>query len=198
MEIIFKLNNMRDYSKNFETLMTGHLGITTGEGDKNTSVTFKPHGNTSYDTTADIRDALNFTIAGGYTNLKDESVRNLFSNISQKIGKEEAQKLFNQAFLFNQRDDVKGKSAEEKLNNFYDIGSSDPYVKKTLNTVKNFGYGIQEGFRNSADVGNQIITGATSKPTSDEIQKSKLANSIITGNISKNATTSKQSLDLNQ
>lgn len=186
---------MADYTSNFSALLTGHLGINPGEGDK--PVTFKEHGNTSYDTTADIRDALNFTVAGGHTNFKDDSMKNFFANLSQKLGKDQAQKLFNQAFLFNQRSDIQGKKPEEKLNLFYDIGSNDPSVKRTLETVKNFGSGVQEGYRNSSDTGSQELTGKSKKVSQEDLLSSKLANRTIAGNISSDAKASIKNVDTN-
>jgi hypothetical protein len=162
---------MADYTSNFAALLTGHLGLPgdppagnappAGSSDKFTS-----RGRTPIDTNLDIRDALSHAVAGGYTSLSDQDIKANFSHISSLIGPEKTQNLFLQAFLFNQRADVKGKSGEDKIQSFYDIGSSDPETKKTLLAIQNLGAGVREGYRNSVNEGVKLMSGVDKRDVS--------------------------------
>jgi hypothetical protein len=151
-----------DYSANFEALLTGHLGLPAGpvKGGivKLGSDNYQPQDRTPLHTSLDIRDAISHAVAGGYKSLSDESVKSNYKYISQIVGPKEAQKLFTQVFLFNQRPDAQKKSAEEKLTSFYEIGSSDPEVKSILQKVKGLG-SILDGYRNSVNEGIKIQRG---------------------------------------
>jgi hypothetical protein len=162
---------MTDYTSNFAALLTGHLGLPgdpPAGGQKHAvgSDKYIPQGRTPIDTNLDIRDALSHAIAGGYTSLSDEDIKANFSHISGLVGSEKANKLFLQAFLFNQRSDVSNKKGEDRVQQFYDIGSSDPETKKTLLAIQNLGSGVREGYRNSVNEGVRLMSGTDKRDVS--------------------------------
>jgi hypothetical protein len=172
---------MSDYSSNFAALLTGHLGLpgdppTGGTKPAASSDKYIPRGRTPIDTNLDIRDALSHAVAGGYTSFSDKDIKANFKYISDLIGQQKAHSLFLQAFLFNQRDDVKGKKGEDRVQSFYDIGSSDPETKKTLLAIQNIGSGVREGYRNSVNEGVKLISGADKRDTTKAADAGVAAN----------------------
>ncbi len=168
---------MSDYSSNFAALLTGHLGFpgdppTRGGKGTVTQSTYTPQGRNSIDDTLDIRDALNHVIAGGYTDFSNEDVKSNYKYISKLVGAPKAEKLFIQAFQFNKNPGMNKKGGEEKVQAFYDLGSSDPETAKTLGAIKNQGLGsVKEGFRNSIHEGVRLLSGADTKQDKANIPK---------------------------
>ena len=172
---------MPDYTDNFTTLLTGHLGLPSSGGGSvsNVSDKYSPQNRTTADTSLDISDLISHAVAGVYTSFSDDSIKSNFKYLSQVIGEDKARKLFNQAFIYNQRPDAKGKTAQQKLQSFYDIGSNDPEVNKTLQSIKNQGAGVQARFDQSTYEGNKEITGkAKATPLANSDQSNQLLSSI--------------------
>jgi hypothetical protein len=155
---------MADYTSNFAALLTGHLGLPSGGGVDDVSSKYKPQNRTTGETSLDISDLISHAVAGGYTSFSDDSIRSNFKYLSGIIGQDKARKLFNQAFIYNQRPDAKQKSAEQKIQSFYEIGSADPETNKTLQSIKNWGAGSLARFNQSVYEGNQQMIGKTKKP----------------------------------
>jgi hypothetical protein len=160
---------MADYTSNFAALLTGHLGLggdpTTGGGKAPlTSADYQAQGRNSINDTLDIQDALNHIIAGGYTDFSNVDVKSNYKYISSLVGAQRAEKLFLQAFLFNQRPGMNQKGGEDKIQAFYDLGSSDPETKQTLLAITKQGGGVKERFRSSVHEGVRLLSGADAKP----------------------------------
>lgn len=157
---------MPDYTSNFAALLTGHLGLPedppTG-GVSPTSDKYNPQGRTDLTTNVDIRDALAHAISGGYTSFSDDDIKANYKYIAGQIGAPKAQKLFVQAFQFNQRPGSQGKSNEQKIQSFYELGSADPDTKDTLERIKNSSSGPVEGYRSSVNEGVRLMSGKDKK-----------------------------------
>jgi hypothetical protein len=174
---------MPDYTSNLTALLTGHLGLPasggTGTGMTDVSGKFSTQNRTPGDTSLDISDLISHAVAGGYTSFSDDSIRSNFKYLSGVIGEEKARKLFNQAFIYNQRPDAKQKTPQQKIQSFYDIGSNDPEVNKTLESIKNQGAGVQARFDQSTYEGNKEITGKMkATPLANSDQSSQLLTTI--------------------
>lgn len=153
---------MADYSSNFTTLITGHLGLPTGGTGadvSDVSSNYSHKNRTPGDTSLDISDLISHAVAGGYTSFSDDSIKSNFKYLSGVVGESKARKLFNQAFLYNQRPDAKQKTPEQKIQSFYDMGSADPETNKTLQSIKSQGAGVLARFDQSTYEGNKEITG---------------------------------------
>ena len=94
---------------------------------------------TSADYDLDVRDILTGFVGKGKDLGKDDQSA-MISRLGVILGKPQAQKLVNHIFLFNQRDDIKGKSLDQKLDTFYNIGSNDKDVDALLSRTKPGGY----------------------------------------------------------
>lgn len=138
---------------------------------------------TSLDDTADIRDALSFLAGKGYSSLSDDESRKTFGRLSALVGAPKAQKLATQVFLFNQRPEIQKFTPEQRVNAFYDIGSSDKDIAPFIEKAKNFGSGVLPGFRNSALLGNMQLSGkeVNSPLVNISTDKEKLAKQILLG-----------------
>lgn len=129
------------------------------EGDKGNKPTPTYHNETSLDNTADIRDILSAFAAKGYAGIGKENAGANFQRLSVLVGKPTAIKLINNVDEFSQRSDVQGKSPQERVQLFYNLGSNDKDVDDILKKVKSFGYGVNQGLNTSVDVSNKKITG---------------------------------------
>jgi len=134
-----------------------------GDGDKLTPIDSKGE-RTPLDTTADIRDSLGVLVGGGYSSLTDDDSKANVKKLQGLLGEQQAQKLISHALLFNQRDDMKGKSPQERLAMFYSMGHPDKKVGGILQKVKAFGSGPQAGLNDSVDSAAQDIN--NSRPRS--------------------------------
>jgi hypothetical protein len=166
---------MGDYTSNFAALLTGNLGISVGDtkggggGVDASSDTLHPQGRTPMNDSVHIRDILNHIVAGGYTDFSNEDVRANYNYLKNLIGVSKAEKLFVQAFSFNQKPGNNKKGGEEKIQSFYDIGSSDPETNKQMVAIKNLG-SIKEGFRTSVNEGVKLLNGTDKKEDSYKSQ----------------------------
>jgi len=167
---------MSNYTSNFEALLTGHLGLPitpATEGGKvtaNTS-TYIPQGRTSIDDNLDIRDTLAYIVANGYTDFSNKDVQTYYGHLAHLIGPSRAERLFVQAFSFNQKPGNNKKGGEEKIQQFYDTGSDDPETNKTMLTIKNIGFGVQEGYRTSINEGVRMSRGLDTPSGKDKNSK---------------------------
>jgi hypothetical protein len=172
---------MPDYTSNLTALLTGHLGLPAGDpksGLIDVSGKYKPQNRTSSDTSLDISDLISYAVAGGYTSFSDDSIKSNFKYLSGVIGEDKARKLFNQAFIYNQRPDSKKLTPQQKIQSFYDIGSNDPEVNKTLQSIKSQGTGVQARFDQSTYVGNKEIQGKFKAGQMDSDQSNQLLSTI--------------------
>lgn len=108
---------------------------------------------------ADGRDILSMLVGSGTTSLKGHDMNSNFNRLKQMVGAPLAQKLVSQAFLFNQRPDVQKLSPEQRVQNFFSIGSNDPEVAGYIKKSGYMGTGPTEAFRNSAALGNSHLQG---------------------------------------
>jgi hypothetical protein len=113
-----------------------------------------PAGKTKIDQGFDLRDRLaELAIMGNALKPDDKSA--IYNGLVNQLGQKTAQKLMDHAFVFSSRPDVQRLSPEEKLKSFYTIGSNDPEVMGVIGQVKNLGYGVVPGYRESTSVLNQ-------------------------------------------
>lgn len=144
------------YNSNFLNLMNGYTNYEVDKEDPPTQI-FK--NDTPLDEIANSRDSLSFLAGKGYTSLSDDDARANYTSLSKTVGVPLAQKLVNQIFLYNQRPEVKNFNPEQRVNGFYEIGSSDKDTGAYLRKVKNFGTGVLPGFRDSVLINNRKLTG---------------------------------------
>lgn len=145
------------YDKNLRNLIAGHIRSEEG-GDvtvKNASV----HPKTVLDERADIRDILSGVVGNGFTNFSNPDSQHNFAVLSSIVGKQTAQQLMTHAFIFNQRPDVQGKSVDQRVSQFYDMGSSNPDLNNILQASRNLGQGAVPGLYQSNDILNKQATG---------------------------------------
>jgi len=106
----------------------------------------------------DVRDVLSSFIGTGAKDFSDKQRLKDFHYVSGILGAPTAQKLLNHVFMFNNRADLAGKSPEERVQSFYDMGSKDPEVNKLLQSYKGVAQGPVIGLRSSPDYTNQQLT----------------------------------------
>lgn len=149
---------MANYDKNFLAMMGGHLNIfgDNGEVKIGSGVT---QSRTPLDNTADIRDILTNIVGNSYKGITDEYIRKDYARLANMIGITQAQKLIDQAIIYNQRADVKGLSIEQKVNGFYTMGSQDKTLDGILQNAAKFGDGPIGGMRRSRDRANMNLVG---------------------------------------
>jgi hypothetical protein len=146
-----------DYTSNFAALLTGHLGL-PGEGGATTPTASNyTHGH--YDDLVHAREMLTNFIGKGYKNLSDEQSRKDFAYLKNLVGNDQANKLINSVFVFNNSDSSKGKSWKEKIDSFYSAGSKDPATQKLITTFSTLGQGAIAGATDSRNISNMEITG---------------------------------------
>lgn len=121
---------------------------------------------TSVDEKADLIDSLGFLVAGNYTSLSDDDAKGTFARLAGKYGRDKAQRLVNEAVLFNQNPSFKKMGAQQKVQKFFELGSKDQDVNTLLQGVKNFGSNQSAGgffANNSHLLGNMVMTGRAEK-----------------------------------
>lgn len=121
-------------------------------------------GKTSLDRTADVRDLIGALVGGGVRQ-GSEDFASKYNLLKRHLGDSVANKLVNHIFINNSRPDVQGLPVEKRIQQFYDIGSSDEDLKKVLGDVKSFGYGVIPGFRESSLMSNQKLAGRVGNET---------------------------------
>lgn len=108
----------------------------------------------------DVRDRLAELIAKGAALTPDQK-GGIYSQLSQILGQDKAQKLMTHAYLFNTHPETQKMPIEDRLTAFYNIGSNDPDVNQILNKTKALGYGVVPGFRDSVSDINSQLSGRT-------------------------------------
>jgi hypothetical protein len=140
------------------------------------------HSKAGLDEQVETRDLIS-GIVGDWKNLKEDDKSAIITRLGSILGKPKAQKLINSAFIFNQRDDVKGKNAQDRVNEFYNLGSDDKEVNEIIQRSKSLGYGINSGLRSSPDITNKEIIGEKVSGDKKDVAASdkvmKLAGKII-------------------
>ena len=127
--------------------------------------------------TADIRDILSGFVAKGFTDLSSDDAKHYFAALSGLVGRQTAQQLAIHIFLFNQRPDTVSKPPEEKVRQFYSIGSNDPHVDNVIKGAGAFGEGPIVGLRQSHDVlSMQATNRKISTKEGDGAQSSNIQN----------------------
>jgi hypothetical protein len=167
---------MPDYTKNLSAGITGHTGPE-----------YTPKVNTSrsnLDDMADVRDLLSAIVGAGKSGLKPEDQSAVYARLGVLLGKPTANKLINQALIFNQRPDAMGKTAEQRITQFYDTGSRDPELNTIISKTKSLGEGPVSGANQSVnDLTKKIskgeaVKGAVSQNQSATDQLDKLSGSL--------------------
>ena len=147
------------FENNWQAILNGHTNF--GGGDP-------PAGGTStrpgLDVRADIRDMLSGAVGKGWTNFSDPEAQKHFARLTVLVGRQQAQSLMNHVFIYNQRPDVKGKSADQKLSQFYDMGSTNKDTNNIIKAAGSFGQGAVEGQNTSRDITNMQNTGRDNTP----------------------------------
>ena len=126
--------------------------------------TMIPAGKTKIDQGFDLRDRLAELAVMG-NSLRPDDKASIYSGLVSQVGQKTAQKLMDHAFIFNSRPEIQNLSQEDKLRAFYTIGASDPSVMDVISKVKNLGYGVVPGYRESISSLNQAARqGAGDQP----------------------------------
>lgn len=120
---------------------------------------------TPLDDTADIRDDISFLVGrGGVPSLSDDDSRGSYARLAQKMGVDKARKLLDAMAIHAQRPEVVAmKTPEQRIQSFYNIGSSNPDISPYIQQAKVFGSGVLSGFNRSSLLGNQILSGTDEK-----------------------------------
>lgn len=113
---------------------------------------------TPADDTADLRDSLTALVGKGYTGVSDDDAHGHFARLAGILGRDAAQKLMTHIFIYNQSPMAKGVGLNEKINQFYNIGSRDSGINDVLQKVKQFGSGVIAGMNDSPEALNQEMT----------------------------------------
>lgn len=79
----------------------------------------------------DLNEMLSYNIAGSTKDpTESANYRRAFLDVAtHQLGPDRAHKLYNDAAVFNSRDDLKGLSPEQRISKYYNINSSDPDVQ---------------------------------------------------------------------
>jgi|HubBroStandDraft_4_1064222.scaffolds.fasta_scaffold255443_2 hypothetical protein len=149
--------------KSFLSLVYDHLNRMDAEGaggDPDITKTTGPaHHKTVLDDRADIGDSLANIITKGYKGFTDDDIRADYGRITQILGKEKAQNLIEHAFEFNNRNDVQGRGAADRLNRFYSTDSGNKDTDQIKSELKTFAEGPLSRLNQSSNLGNQKAAG---------------------------------------
>jgi hypothetical protein len=132
----------------------------------------------------DLRDRI-YELIGSKNQLDEESRKSLYGNLISLVGPDKAQKLLVQTHLFNKHPEYGNLPVEDRIQQFYNIGSNDPDVKDILDRTRNLSYGLKHGFRTSISHINQLMAGRlapTSTPV-DPVVKETLTKSMPTSKV---------------
>lgn len=113
---------------------------------------------TTVDRDADVRDLISAIVGSGEINNSPELAAK-YQALRGKLGDGMAQKLFNHAIFYNQREGVKNLTPEARVQQFFDIGSSDAELKQLMTGLKSMGYGVVPSFREAPLQDSQRLTG---------------------------------------
>lgn len=96
-------------------------------------------------------DMLNYGIGSGQNPLSTKEGRIFAMNNTDP----NTRQLLDAVTLFNQRSDIQNKNPEERIQQFYNMPSSNPVVEDYRTRTRNLGQGILNFNRTSPSVGNQ-------------------------------------------
>lgn len=119
---------------------------------------FTPPSRTRLDETADTRDILANMVGKGLKGFNDDTSKSDYTRLQQLVGVPMAQKMMNHIFVFNQRPDVLQKNPEQRLQQFYNMGSAHNDLNDLLTTIKGFSQGPVVGMNTTGYYGNQDLT----------------------------------------
>lgn len=158
---------MADYTANFKSLLAGHLGLDSGEGEKGD--VSKQSGNEKstdqFTKRLDLRDAITALVGSGYTSFKhpnsvdQKNIKEQFGRITELIGLKPAQKLMDYVFIFNQKPGTQKQTPEQRVNQFYDIIPKDDEVQKVISGLKTYSRGATTAMNTSGEETNARLTG---------------------------------------
>jgi len=175
--------------QNFINAVHGHIAKLEGEekgGEKPSkpedtqSLPLKNKPQSEYD--LDVRDILTAIAGKGWEGISKDDKPALINRLEILVGKQESKKVLNHLLVFSQREDQKNKTPEQRIETFYNVGSSDKYVNDIIERSKSLGYGVMEGNRTSSDVLNKEIshTKIGDKPADSKAAKvEEVAKSVI-------------------
>lgn len=164
----------RNYDSNWANAMNGHLGYDTGGTPVNTIPPVAGRG--KLDELADVRDIIANFIGNQYKNLADPNAGHDFAYLSSILGSSQAKQLMNQVIIFNQRDDVKKLGTEDRMRQFYSMGSNNDQLNGLIKSIQNMGQGPISAMRESSNLGSKKLSGTDKETKGDvsEIQFNKL------------------------
>jgi hypothetical protein len=149
---------MPDYTQNMQNAISGHTD----------PAPHKIKSQSNADDDADVRDMLSILVGAGKGGLKPDDQAAVISRLQTILGKDKANKLINHAAIFNERTDVKAKTAQQRISQFYDMGSRDPDVNTLINKTKQLAQGPIAGTKQSVEsLMQNIDAGKTLKPAID-------------------------------
>src|SRR5450432_1787948 len=157
---------MPDYTKNMEAMLSGHTGDVTA-----------PHAVRTpgkLEQSADVRDMLSILVGAGKGGLKPDDQAAVISQLKATLGAPTANKLINHVAVFNERSDVGAKTAQQRVGQFYDMGSRDPEVDAIIKQTSQLAQGPIAGMGQTADVTLKALNAG---------QNPKLANAPNSGNV---------------
>ena len=161
---------MAEHSTNLLTLLNGHTGYDIGGEDPKLPGKAIGTDKTKLDETADLRDSISALVASGYTSLKPKGsaatsndVKAHVTRILNTLPTKEAQNLLTHIAIYNQNPDITNLNPTQKLQQFYDINSSNPQTNELLRKVKSFGSGPTSGFQESTEVLNKQLSSVASR-----------------------------------
>lgn len=123
------------------------------------------------DTYADARDIISSFVGGGHTSVGGSAdLQNNYRRLTDLVGAPLAQKLHNQAALFNQRPDAQKLSPEQRVQNFFSLGSNDPELSQFIKNAGSIGQGQTPGFNNSTLFSNSVLQNKSfTSPTEETV-----------------------------
>lgn len=133
---------------------------TTGDPVKGVSgeeTTFKSNRG-ALDKDFDVRDYLSSLVAAG-NQIGGRDKAATFGELAKVIGQDNAAKMMDHIYIFNQNPDIQKMSADDRLRAFYNFRSSNPEIEKVVSRSRALGYGVVPGFRESVNALNQQLTG---------------------------------------
>lgn len=143
------------YETNFLTMLNGHTDFPVTEEGGGVTAPIIPKG--KFDDTADVSDILSNFVGKGYKGFSDEDAKHDFAALAGVVGKDKATQLMKHVFIFNNRDDIKNKTPQQKLQTFYSMGATDPDINSLLNQVK--AVQGQYGLNTSSNIGSKQLSG---------------------------------------
>lgn len=102
-----------------------------------------------------LGDMINYSLAHGGNPLTTKQGRIMFQTARGLYGDKVAHELLDQTIIHNQREDMKGKSSEDKINSFYEIVHGSPELEKMKGKISHIGYGPVAQYHSSPDVETQ-------------------------------------------